>query len=279
MLATAVARAQGAPAPFADTSAGDWRPLAQQDLIYLETARGRVVIELETGFAPAHVANIRKLVAARFFDGTAIVRAHDNYVVQWGDPDGTRPLGTAARTLQPEFDRPATGLRFDLQLDRDSYAAAAGFINSWPVAGNGERMWLAHCYAMVGVGRDTAPDSGNGGELYTVIGHAPRNLDRNVTLVGRVVEGIERLSSLPRGTEALGFYATPAERTPILTARMGDELAPDRQVRLEVLRSDRPAFARWLETRRNRRDDWYVRPAGAIDLCNVRIPIRSAPDR
>ena len=48
------------------------------------------------------------------------------------------------------------------------------------------------------------PDTGTGGELYAIIGHAPRQLDRNIALVGRVVQGIEQMSSLPRGTEALG---------------------------------------------------------------------------
>jgi len=68
---------------------------------------------------------------------------------------------------------------------------------------------------MVGVGRGLSPDTGSGAELYVVIGHAPRHLDRNIALVGRVVEGMEHLSSLPRGAGALGFYEEPEERTPI----------------------------------------------------------------
>ena len=68
---------------------------------------------------------------------------------------------------------------------------------------------------MVGVGRNYSPDTGSGAELYTVIGHAPRHLDRNIALVGRVIEGMEHLSTLPRGTGDLGFYKTAPERTPI----------------------------------------------------------------
>jgi peptidylprolyl isomerase len=63
----------------------------------------------------------------------------------------------------------------------------------------------------VGAGRDDPPES-DGTELYAVIGHAPRQLDRNVALVGRVLQGIELLSSLPRGSGEMGFYV-PSEAT------------------------------------------------------------------
>ena len=67
----------------------------------------RVVIELAPQFAPSHVANILALVREQYFDGLAIMRVQDNYVVQWGDADGKRPLRTAKKTLAPEFDRSA----------------------------------------------------------------------------------------------------------------------------------------------------------------------------
>src|SRR3546814_1513538 len=83
---------------------------------------------------------------------------------------------------------------------------------------------IFQCYGAVGVGRNMSPDTGSGAELYAVIGHAPRHLDRNIAVVGRVISGIEHLSSLPRGTEALGFYKTEAERTPIASIRIASEL-------------------------------------------------------
>ena len=64
--------------------------------------------------------------------------------------------------------------------------------------------------ARSGSGEGLTPDTGTGGELYAVIGHSPRQLDRNIAVVGRVIEGIEQLSALPRGTEALGFYKEEA---------------------------------------------------------------------
>jgi len=131
---------------------------------------------------------------------------------------------------------------------------------------------------MVGAGRNNEPDSGPGSELYVVIGHAPRQLDRNITLVGRVVQGMEYLSALPRGTGALGFYEQPAQRTPIESVRVASDLPGGGAAgKLEALRTTSASFSALIEARRNRRDDWYKVPAGHIDVCNVLLPVRVKP--
>ena len=130
---------------------------------------------------------------------------------------------------------------------------------------------------MIGAGRGNEPDSGNGAELYVVTGHAPRQLDRNIALVGRVVQGMELLSTLPRGTGPLGFYEQPSQYVPIRSARMAADLPPGERLQLEVMRTDTATFAALVESRRNRSDDWYRVPAGHIDLCNVPIPVRPRP--
>jgi peptidylprolyl isomerase len=127
---------------------------------------------------------------------------------------------------------------------------------------------------MVGAGRENDADSGGGPELYAVIGHAPRHLDKNVTLFGRVVQGIERLSTLPRGTAALGFYETAGERAPIRRVRVAADVAAADQVALELIRTDTDTFAALVESRRNRRDEWFKATAGHIELCNVPLPVR-----
>jgi peptidylprolyl isomerase len=124
----------------------------------------------------------------------------------------------------------------------------------------------------VGFGND--PTGGNGSGLYVVIGHAPRHLDRNVTIVGRVMQGMELLSTMPRGTGPLGFYEKPEQRTPIKSIRLAADVPVAEQTRLEVLRTDSPTFAAVTESRRNRRDGWTVAPAGAIEVCNVQLPVR-----
>ncbi len=261
----------------------DWRSLDPQNTLYLELASGRVIIELAPAFAPAHVANIKALVHEHYYDGLAIVRVQDNYVVQWGDPDADKPsarkIENAKRTLLGEFDRLlAPNLPFTRLSDGDVYAPEVGFSTGFPVARdpNSNKMWLVHCYGMVGVGRDAAADSGGGTEMYAVIGQAPRHLDRNVTLVGRVWQGIELLSALPRGTGALGFYEKPEQRVPIKAIRLAADVPKDERTALEVLRTDTQLFQDLVESRRNRREDWFHFQAGHIELCAVPIPVRQA---
>ncbi|HEY5101337.1 MAG TPA: peptidylprolyl isomerase [Steroidobacteraceae bacterium] len=261
---------------IAASKASDWRPLDPPNTLYVELASGRVVIELAPAFAPQHVANIKALVHEHYFDGLAIYRAQDNYVVEWGDAERTRPVRNAQKTLAAEFSRSSKDLPFTVLPDPDTYAAEVGFVDGLPAAREARThlSWLAHCYGMVGAGRDNDVDSGGGTELYVVIGNAPRHLDRNVTLVGRVVSGIELLSTLKRGTGPMGVYEHPAERTPIRAIRLAADVPEAERTKLEVMRTDTQTFADLVEARRNRREEWFKVPAGHIELCNVPLVVR-----
>ncbi len=263
---------------LAASKTSDWRQLDPANTLYLELDTGRVVIELAPEFAPQLIANLKVLVREHYFDGLSIIRSQDNYVVQWGDPDAKRSLGAAQARVPAEFDRPARGLVFNALPDRDAYAPETGFVAGFPAARDekSDRAWLTHCYGMVGAGRDNAADSGSGAEVYAVIGHAPRHLDRNVTLIGRVVQGIELLSVLPRGKGDLGFYETAAERTPLRSMRLAADVAEAERSKLQVLRTDTQTFKDLIESRRNRTDEWTKYPAGHIEVCNVLQAVRPA---
>lgn len=262
---------------IAASTASDWRPLDVRHTLYMELASGRVIIELAPDFAPHHVANIEALAREGYYDGLAIVRSQDNYVVQWADAEGKRPVKNAQRTLAAEFERPSRGVPFTPLPDPDTYAPEVGFSDGLPAALDPKfaRAWLVHCYGMVGAGRDNDVDSGGGTELYAVIGQAPRHLDRNVTLVGHVVQGMELLSTLPRGTGPLGFYEKAEQRAPIKSIRVASDVPPAERADLEVMRTDTPTFAAYVEARRNRREEWFKVPAGHVDVCNVPVPVRS----
>ncbi len=319
--------------------ASEWVAIAPDDLLVMDLAPDRdgkprrVVIQLiPAPFSEAWTANIRTLARARWWDGLAIVRAQDNYVVQWGDPDGEdaaeakalppgllattsdhyttnqlllrddprgRPriqytLGammvrnamkaaSAEITLPPGYVEalkagvPVPPPVPELPALGDRYAGISSHVLGWPIAGtwgseNENLFWPVHCYGTVGVGRGMPPDAGSGAELYAVIGHAPRHLDRNIAVVGRVIEGIEHLSTLPRGTEALGFYKTAEERTPITGIRLGSEV--QNLPAFEYLSTEGETFARYADARANRRDPFFIVPAGGADVCNIPVPVR-----
>ena len=257
----------------------DWRTVDPERTLYLEMASGRVVIELAPAFAPRHVANILKLARAHWYDGLAIVRLQDNFVAQWGDPLNSKPE-VGDRRLPAEFTRSAADLPFSRLKDPDTYAPEVGFSNGFPVARTGAEgeAWPVHCYGMVGVGRDNDPATAIGTELYVVIGHSPRQLDRNTALVGRVIWGMELLSSLPRGSGDIGFYE-PEQRVPIQSVRVAADVPASERMPLEVMRTDLPVFQQLVDLRRNRKDSWYKVPAGHIDVCNVPVPVREHAEK
>ena len=263
---------------IASSAAADWRDIAPENLLVMELRNGaRVAVELAPVFAPVHVANIRALARAGWWDGASVYRVQENYVVQWGQNESERPLPPGVVKAPPaEYDRPLAGLNVRPLGYPDSYAPVTGHAGGWPVGYDPQtgRVWLAHCYGMVGVGRDLAPDTGTGGELYAVIGHAPRHLDLNIAAVGRVVEGLENLTAHPRGTEALGFIKDPAKHIPIARARLAADIPAAERPAYEVMRTDTAAFAAFVTGRANRGGSFFNRPAGGVDLCNALVPVR-----
>jgi peptidylprolyl isomerase len=305
--------------------ANEWVAIAASDLLVMDLApdaKGkarRVVIQLMPApFSQGWVGNIRKLAAAKWWDGLAIVRVQDNYVAQWGDPDGEDAVkakklpaglvtvpesayltpftegtikfktGKNSFSLIEEFskDFPRNLEDNHVIVYSDSYKNYTAFSRSFPISFKGQltteptnnyrvtptTVWPIHCYGMVGVGRNMSPDTGTGAELYTVIGHAPRHLDRNIALVGRVIEGIEHLSSLPRGTGALGFYEKPEERTAITSVRIGQSISD--LPAYEYLSTESATFSKYADARANRRDPFFIQPAGGADICNIPVPVR-----
>lgn len=267
-------------------------------------------------FSQGWVHNIRLFARAKWYDGISVNRVQDNYVTQWGDPNYDDPEATGTPKPLPEGlkvmgeveytvdlkqdqalidrmsretvfgDRELNGIEKATQifgLNHDVYGEYAGIRGGWPVAmtspdspSDTYKLWPTHCYGMVGVGRNNSPDTGSGAELYTVIGHAPRHLDRNIALVGRVIEGMQHLSSLPRGSGDLGFYTAEeaVKRTPILTVRVASDLPAAEQPKFEYLSTESDTFARYADAVANRRDPFFIVPAGGADICNIKVPVR-----
>jgi peptidylprolyl isomerase len=256
----------------------DWRPLDPARTLYMDFPKGRVIIELAPEFAPNHVANIIALSREGFFRDGGVTRVQDNFVAQWGPGvDPPRKPKAAKETLPAEFTLPRTApIAFGRHPDPDTFAPEVGFWNGFAMARDASSQWLTHCYGVVGVGREDDPDSGGGTELYAIIGHAPRGLDRNLTVVGRVVQGMDLLASLPRGTEALGFYKTPGEYVRFADIRLAADIPEAGRTDLEVLRTDSASFAKLVNHRRWRNDSFYRIPPGRIGVCNIAVPARPA---
>ena len=269
--------------------ASAWKPIDPADLLVMDLAPDasgkarRVVIQLiPPPFSEGWTSNIRKLAKAHWWDGTSVYRVVDNWVAQWGDADETKPLPEGVVSPLDSYETGGVHRMIDAfahgDFLKDPYSPNAFILSGWPIASDDMRLsaWPIHCYGSVGVARDTE-STGTGSELYAVIGHAPRQLDRNIAVVGRVIEGIEHLSTLPRGKGEAGVYDDPVLRVPIVSVRLGSEVAEFPQPTFEYLASDSESFAEYVRVRANRQDDFYKVPAGGVDVCNVQVPIRRVP--
>ena len=267
--------------------ARDWKPIDPGDLLVMDLApdahgkKRQVIIQLiPPPFSQGWVDNIRTLARAHWWDGTSVYRVVDNWVAQWGDVDDAKPLPEGIEEV-PESEYQVANPEIDGELplgalSPDSYAYNNTYFRGFPIAGTAagqvDWWWPVHCYGTVGVARSLKA-TGTGSELYAVIGHAPRQLDSNIAVVGRVIEGVENLSTLPRGKGDAGVYDDPELRVPIVSVRLGDELPAAEQPHFEYLSSDSQSFADYVHVRANRNDAFYKVPAGGIDVCNVQVPI------
>ena len=264
----------------------DWRRLDPENTVVMEINGQSVVMELAPRFAPKHAANIRTLTREGYYTGSAVVRVQDNYVTQWADPaddekekEKLKPLGTALAELPAEFSIPFKSLPITPFTDPDGWAPVSGFVDGMPAAANPAKnqAWLAHCYGMVGAARGTKPDSSNGTSLYAINGQAPRALDLNITVVGRIVKGMDVLSSMPRGPGPMGFYDKPEAFIPITRARLLADIPVAEQPNIEIMRTDTPTWRKLVEASRHAIGGWAVRSALHSNICNRSVPTRPIP--
>ena len=281
LLTSLLMQAVPAPAASPDPIEADWRTIPDDELLVMRLGTGKlVVIRLASAYAPRHIANVRALARARWWDGLGVYRVQENWVAQWGDRTEKKPL-PAGVTDQPaaEFDIAQSGAGFApaVRMARpDSYATASGITaDGWPVATDGTHAWLTHCYGMVGVARDALPSTGSGAELFTPIGQSARRLDRNYTVVGRVIAGMQYLSALPRSEAADGFYPDRAQDLPIVSVRLASDLPVAERPRYQYRAADNPRFAAAVRLRENPKPPTVS--LGGASVCDVTLAVRPTP--
>ena len=266
---------------IAGSKTADWRTLDPENLLYIDlepkdAGRRRVVVALSAHFAPAHVAQIKTLARQNYYDGLSFYRVIDGFVAQGGDLFEARDKGEAAGALAPEFDRSlADEMDFSPVKDADGYAAGVGFVESLPVGVDADkkRAWLLHCTGAFAFGRNNEPGTAST-EFYVTL-QPQRYLDRNLTVAGRVVKGMEHLQDLRRVAPAEDPEGDLGET--IASMRIAADLPENEREALEILASGTEVFAAYVEARRNRSEEFFVYRPNHIDICQLPVPVRPAP--
>ncbi len=274
--ATPAAEEKG-PSPaevLAAAVSDDWKTLDPENLLYIELERGTVIVALSPQLAQSHTEQLRKLAREGFYDGLSFYRVIDGFVAQGGDLFEQREVKTAEKPLAALFDEPLTdAITFTPIKDADGYADKVGFIESLPAGVDGERVWHLHCTGAIAMARGIEPDTG-GTEIYITL-QPQRYLDRNLTVFGRVVQGMEHVQALRRVAPAESEDGDLGET--ILSVKVGADIPVFERETLEILRSDTKTFQSYVESRRNRPEDFFYYRPDHIDICALNVPVRVKP--
>jgi peptidylprolyl isomerase len=290
ILIAATALAAAAPPAFADALQGklgaseilaaskpeDWSKPDPESLLYIQLDRGVIVVMLAPDLAKAHVAQVKALARAGFYDGLSFYRVIDGFVAQGGDWTGKKPFGKPAkRMMKAEFDEaPPKDFAFNPLPDEDGYAPQVGFSRSLPAGLDpaNNKVWHLHCTGAFAFGREDGRDTA-ATEFYVTL-QPQRYLDRNLSVFGRVIFGMEHLQALRRVNPPQKPEDDAGEK--IVSFRVGADLPEEQRVKLEILRSDTETFKAYVESKRNRPEAFFYFRPDHVDICQLAVPVRAA---
>jgi peptidylprolyl isomerase len=262
-------------APVAAQTEMTWRQLDPANTVHMEIGEGSVVIELNPLFAPTTVAQFKRLVREDFYRGLSFYRVIDGFVAQGGD-ESDIDVPNSQPKLEAEFEIEWSDELEWVTVQRDDlYADETGFIDGFAAATDRSSAWLTHCPGVVAMARNNEPDTGST-DFYIVIGQAPRYLDRNLTIFGRVVAGMDAAQRIRRGpVERNGVIDGETDRSRIRKMTLGSDLPDNEKVEVFVMDTASAGFAEYLEARRNRTDAFFHhKPPRVLDVCQVPIGVR-----
>ncbi|MEM6557668.1 MAG: peptidylprolyl isomerase [Pseudomonadota bacterium] len=264
---------------IASALAPDWRDVSPENLILIETEYGDIVIELNPDFAPNHANQFRQLVRDDVYNGIRFYRVIDAFVAQGGlqDEDLIEPFPV----LINENDRPLSDAPFIPLGNADLFAPIVGHIDGFAVGRSEslEKEWLLHCPGALAMARDTDPDSG-GTEFYIVL-DAQRYLDRNLTIFGRVIDGMQYVQKLKRGVRAIesGVIQAPDVGDEILSMTVAADMDEMIRPKYQVQAMPSQAFEDAKTEKRVREEDFFYRkPPEILDICGFEVPVRKTPE-
>ena len=253
-----------------DAPADAWRDIDAENLLIVDLPAGPLYIEMRPDLAPNHVTQIKTLVRDKFYNGLSFHRVIEGFVAQGGDPKGDGTGGSDLPDIPAEFGHDTKEIANFTVIGRDRQAARVGLIDGVLAAAEPESLrslradrkvnvWGAHCQGVMSMARATDPNSANS-QFFLVIGDARSSLDSRYTVWGWIVDGMNSARRIERGEP-------PKRPTPIVRMRMAADIPEAERPDIKVMKSDSPAFLKYLK------DAGLVDESGFVkDLCDIKSP-------
>ena len=248
-------------------AASDWRTPDPDNVLVVDTNKGRIVVELVPEAAPAHVARVRGLAKAHFYDGLTFFRVIDSFMDQTGDPKNDGTGGSDQPNLTAEFTfRRGAGYAPQGKVG----PAEIGFVGPLPVWSQNSALaamtadgkvaaWGAFCPGVLGMARAGDPDSAN--SQFFFMRQTNASLDKTYTAFGRALNGLEAIRAIKVGEPV----AAPQDS--MTTVRVLSDIPAAQRPNVQVMETAGPAFKALVDKRR-------VELGGAFTPCDVTIPVQ-----
>ena len=269
--AAAPKKSPAAPAkPAAPSAPGpaDWRAPDPNDVLVIDTNKGRILVEMVPEVAPQHVARMRELAHENFFDGLRFFRVVENFMDQTGDPQNTGQGGSSKPNVPGEFTfRRGSDLNFVVAADQS--VAEVGFVKSLPVMSQSMMLapmtkdqkvsaWGLFCPGVAGMARDDNPDSANSQFFLMRAGYPA--LEKRYTAFGRVISGMDVVLAIKVGEPV----ADPQDR--MERVRLLADLADKDRPKVRVIDPKGPWFKAEIARAR-------ALKGADFSACDVEIPV------
>ena len=274
-LLAAPVLAQTAPAPPAPASpaadVGEWRTVPADNLLVIDTTKGRILVEMSPEAAPLHVERMRLLANRGFLDGLSFHRVIDWFMAQTGDPLGTGEGQSPYPDLTAEFTF-RRGPQSPFAPVAQRAGSVIGFMNSLPVEtqpdtlmgrtpDNKVHAWGVYCPGVAGMARGEANDSAN--SQFFLMRQAYPSLDKRYTAWGRVIDGLEIVRAIRSSDTPEGLVTDAPDR--LTRVRVATGLPEAERPTARVLNTASARFqAMVADTRQSRGADFSV--------CDIDLP-------
>ena len=263
----AAAAAPPASAAPAGPGANDWRTPNPDDLLVIDTNKGRIIVEMLPEIAPAHAQRIKELVRAGFYAGRAFFRVIDNFMAQTGDPQDNGTGGSDKPDLAQEFLFRLGGDAGFVQA-ADQNVSQVGFIKSLPVMSQSPMLmamtadgkisaWPLYCPGVAAMARAESPDSAN--SQFFLMRHAYPSLEKRYTGWGRVISGLDVVRAIKVGEPV----AAPQDKMD--KVRILADIPAAERPKVRVIDPNSAWFKAEIESVRNRMGADFT-------ACEIRVP-------
>jgi len=269
---TAAALALVATTATAQTTApagADWRTPDPNNVIVVETNKGRIIAELDPVAAPNHVERVRGLVKSGFYDGLTFFRVISDFMAQTGDPQNTGAGGSDQPNLTAEFTF-RRGMDLPLGAGFKAGSTELGWIGALPVSSQNSALavmtadrkvasWGNFCPGVLGMARAGDPDSAN--SQFFFMRQANSSLDKTYTAFGRVLSGLDVVRNIKTGEPV------PDPQDKMISVKMLADLPADKRPKVQVMDTRGAAFKALVTKRQGEMGPSFTN-------CDVDVPVQ-----